>query len=97
MYSDRHLLVACTAAFVATFGDFLLLYVGNSLSAGVRLPSAEFLLGIGGALGCVAMLCYAFGYAVYWPEPCDRAPESRALAYSLVVLPGALLQHSPMA
>lgn len=63
MNSDRSLTIAWFAAITASVGDFLLLFVGNSLHAGTRLESSKVLLAMGGLLGCVAMPCYAFGYA----------------------------------
>jgi len=61
--SARHAAAAALAAFVASAGDLLLLYVGNAQRPELALPPAgPAWLWLGGALGVLAIPFYALGY-----------------------------------
>lgn len=83
--------IAALAAFIASTGDFLLLYIGNSQRAELALPQiSEGWLWLGAMLGVLAIPFYALGYRAVseWLAPLSRR-AAQALSVSGVI--GSLL------
>ena len=75
--------IACMGAVVATLGDLLMLYVGNSLrpELGISTPQ-PWVLWLGGALGIVGIPLYALGYRAISRVIADDSPRaSRIINY----------------
>jgi hypothetical protein len=84
----RHAQLAAFAALVASLGDLLLLYVGNSQRSELGLPQAgRGWLWLGGTAGVVAIPLYALGY---WSAS-HLVAEASARAARVFFVCGALV------
>ena len=83
-HEARALALAAAAAVVASAGDLLLLWVGNSQRPELGLPTAPGVaLPLGGILGVVAIPAYALGYRALARAAGAVAPRlARAIALS---------------
>ncbi|MEW6287684.1 MAG: DUF6796 family protein [Chloroflexota bacterium] len=92
MFSPSHSArIAALAALIASTGDLLLLYIGNSQRAEFALPQiGEGWLWLGGMLGACAIPFYALGYRAVseWIAPLSRR-AAQALFVSGII--GSLL------
>ena len=83
--SSAHLAVACVAALVATIGDLLMLYMGNTARPELSLaPLPYATLWVGAVLGVAGIPLYAVGYRA------ASRPFARGVGARLVVYPGVL-------